>query len=118
MAYLSYYNYLGSVEFDEKDHQLKGYVQGLREETLTYTGKSLEELERNFRIVVERYLQDCARKKETPKKSYGGSLNVRLGPDLHSRAAAMAEKLDCTINSFIKEAVRRILDDYERRYGR
>ena len=69
MAYLSYYNYLGSVEFDEKDHQLKGYVQGLREETLTYTGKSLEELERNFRIVVERYLQDCARKKETPKKA-------------------------------------------------
>ena len=117
MSYLSYQDYLGSVEFDEKGHQLRGRVQGLREDTLNYTGKSLEELERNFHRAVERYLADCAERGKKPKKSYGGPLNVRLGPDLHSHAAAMAERLDRTINSFIKEAVEMALYKYEERYG-
>lgn len=116
MAYLEYREFLGSVELDDKCHRLKGRVQGLREDSLNYSGFSLEELEQNFHMAVNNYIERCEKNGEKPKKSYGGPLNVRLGPDLHSRAVAMAEKLDRTLNSFIKEAVERALYDYEKRY--
>ena len=118
MAYLEYRDFLGSVELDDKAHRLKGRVQGLREDALNYSGFSLAELEQNFHAAVEKYIERCEKAGEKPKKSYGGPLNVRLGPDLHSRAAAMAERLDRTINSFIKEAVEMTLFKYEKRYGR
>ena len=113
MDYLIYKNYFGSVEFDQKAHCLKGRVQGLREESLNYKGQSLDELERNFQNAVDNYIESCYQKKETPKKSYGGPLNIRLGPDLHGRAAYVAEQLGITINAFIKEAVARYLDRYD-----
>lgn len=116
MAYLEYKDFLGSVEYDDRCHSLIGRVQGLREKSLSYSGSTLAELEQNFHRSVEKYIESCERMGEKPKKSYGGPLNVRLGPDLHSRAVAMAEKLDRTLNSFIKEAVERALYDYETRY--
>lgn len=115
MDYLEYSNFLGSVEFDKKNHCLKGSVQGLREKSLNYEGQSLKELEQNFKNVVEKYLSDCYDNKKKPKKSYGGPLNVRLGPDLHSRIAYIAERTDRTLNSIIKEAVERFLHEYEYR---
>lgn len=114
MDYLIYKNYFGSVEFDQKSHSLKGRVQGLREESLNYNGQSLAELERNFQNAVDYYIERCHKKQETPKKSYGGALNIRLGPDLHGRAAYIAEQLGITINALIKEAVTRHLSQYDR----
>ena len=113
MDYLVFENYFGSVEYDQKEHCLKGRVQGLREESLNYKGQSLAELEENFHKAVNSYISRCLRNDETPKKSYGGPLNVRLGPDLHGRAAYVAEKLGITINAFIKVAVARHLERYE-----
>ncbi len=36
---------------------------------------------------------------------FKGSLNVRLGQDLHRRVAIAAERQDLSINKFIAEAV-------------
>lgn len=115
MDYLEYDNYLGSVEFDKKEHCLKGRVQGLREESLNYKGQTLEELEKSFKEAVNKYVTKCLNDDQKPKKSYGGPLNVRLGPDLHGRAAAMAERMDRTLNSIIKEAVEMFLYEHEHR---
>ncbi len=40
-----------------------------------------------------------------PHKSYSGSLNVRLTPDIHTRVAYLAKKTGVSINSFIRTAV-------------
>ena len=113
MGYLRYEGYMGSVEFDEKDECLYGHVQGMRDELLSYKGKSVAELERKFKIAINKYLASCKKKDENPKRPYNGPLNVRLGPDLHFRAAMMAESMCITINAFIKEAVVRLLEQYE-----
>ncbi|MBR0162766.1 MAG: toxin-antitoxin system HicB family antitoxin [Oscillospiraceae bacterium] len=42
----------------------------------------------------------------TPETAYKGSLNVRLGSDLHKRAAVYAMTHQQSLNSFIEEAVR------------
>ena len=117
MGFLRYQGYMGSVEYNEKEEILHGRVQGMRDVLLNYKGKSVAELEKNFQIAVDKYLDKCHSKGEDPKRPYNGPLNVRLGPDLHARAANMAERLEITLNAFIKEAVEkylRSLEEYER----
>lgn len=114
MGYFRYEGYMGSVEYNEKDGCLQGQVQGMRDELLNYKGKSVFELEKQFKNAVDKYLAKCQKKGIDPKRPYNGSLNVRLGPDLHFRAAMMAESMDRTINSFIKEAVTMLLERYEK----
>lgn len=114
MGYLKYQGYMGSVEYDEKEGCLYGHVQGMRDELLNYNGKSVAELEKKFKNAVDKYLVKCQKKGENPKRPYNGPLNVRLGPDLHCRAAMMAEKMGRTMNSLIKESVETLLEKYEK----
>jgi predicted HicB family RNase H-like nuclease len=44
------------------------------------------------------------------EKSYKGSFNVRLSPDLHRRAATSAKIYGTTLNTFVKEAIERRLE--------
>jgi predicted HicB family RNase H-like nuclease len=113
MGYLRYEGYMGSVEYNENDGCLHGQVQGMRDELLCYKGKSVAELEKKFKSSIDKYLANCQKKGIDPKRPYNGPLNVRLGPELHFRAAMMAEKMDRTINSLIKEAVTKLLAQYD-----
>ncbi|MCK4530778.1 MAG: type II toxin-antitoxin system HicB family antitoxin, partial [Candidatus Marinimicrobia bacterium] len=40
-----------------------------------------------------------------PFKSYKGSLNVRIGPDLHKKAAENAAMQSITLNQYIQKAI-------------
>lgn len=113
MGYLRYEGYMGSVEYDEKEECLYGHVQGMRDMMLNYKGKSVAELENEFKSSIDKYLAKCQKKGVDPKRPYNGPLNVRLGPELHFRAAMMAETRGTTINSLIKEAVTKLLAQYD-----
>lgn len=110
MGYLRYEGYMGSVEYDEKEECLYGHVQGMRDVTLNYKGKTVAELQKKFRNAVDKYIEKCQKKGEIPKRPYNGPLNVRLGPDLHFRVAMMAEEKETKINTLIKEAVTEFLE--------
>lgn len=113
MGYLRYGDYRGSVEYDEEEECLYGRVQGMRDVSLKYKGKTVAELQKKFMNAVDKYIEKCHKKGEEPKRPYNGPLNVRLGPDLHFRAAQMAEKMEITINSLIKHAVSNFLKQYD-----
>lgn len=110
MGYLSYKGYLGSVEYSEEDKCLFGKVLGMRSASITYEGNTVQELTDDFHGAVDDYLQLCEEKGIKPKKPYSGSLNVRLSPEIHSRAALAAGRAGITINAFIKNAVARELE--------
>lgn len=110
MGYLSYKGYMGSVEYSEEDKCLYGKVQGMRNDSISYEGHTVQELTDDFHGAVDDYLQLCKDKGIKPKKPYSGSLNVRLSPDIHSRAALAASRAGITINAFIKNAVARELE--------
>jgi len=44
------------------------------------------------------------------EKSYKGSFNLRLSPDLHRRAVAMAKSRGSTLNAFVKESIEHRLE--------
>ena len=102
---MEYKGYIGSVEFSEADGILFGKVQGIRSR-ISYEGKDVKELVRDFHGAVDEYLAMCEEEGSTPETAYKGSLNVRLGADLHRRAAIYAITHQQSLNSFIEDAVR------------
>ena len=110
MGYLNYKGYTGSVEYSEEDNCLFGKVQGMRSDSITYEGNTVEELIEDFHGAVDDYLSLCEEKGIKPKKPYSGVLNVRLTQDIHSRAALAADRAGVSINAFIKNAVVRELE--------
>ena len=102
---MTYKGYIGSVEFSEADGLFYGKVQGIRS-LISYEGFSAKELVDNFHGTVDDYLALCEEEGTQPEAAYKGSLNVRLGSDLHRRAAIYAISHGQSLNHFIESAVR------------
>lgn len=102
---MEYKGYIGSVEFSENDGVFFGKVQGIRS-LISYEGTTAGELVADFHGAIDDYLALCKDEGVTPEAAYKGSLNVRLGSDLHKRAAVYAMTHQQSLNSFIEEAVR------------
>ena len=101
---IEYKGYIGSVEFSEADNLFYGKVQGIRS-LISYEGENGKELVNDFHSAVDQYLALCQETKKKPEQAYKGSLNIRLGGDLHKRVAVYALSHQQSINNFIEQAV-------------
>lgn len=101
---MEYKDYVGTIEFSEKDCLLYGKVLGIRS-LVSYEGTTAKELLNDFHESVDEYLRLCAEKGEEPEKAYKGSFNVRFSPELHKKAALYAISEGLSLNSFIERTV-------------
>lgn len=101
---MQYKGYIGSVEFSEEDGLFFGKVQGIRS-LISYEGTNAKSLIKDFHESVDYYLKTCEEEGSEPEVAYKGSFNVRIGSDLHRRAALFAIEHNQSLNSFIEQAV-------------
>ena len=101
---MQYKGYIGSVEFSEADCVFFGKVQGIRS-LISYEGRNAKELVKDFHGAVDDYLNSCEESGTSPEVAYKGSFNVRIGSELHRRAALFAIEHNQSLNSFIEQAV-------------
>lgn len=101
---LKYKGFIGSVAFSEEDNVFFGKIEGI-DGLINFEGKSVSELVNAFHEAVDDYLAFCEDEGIEPHKSYSGSLNVRLTPEIHNRVAVLAKQAGISINSFIRSAV-------------
>ena len=106
MNTLTYKGFTGSVNFSEKDNVFFGKIEGING-LVNFEGESVKELTSAFHEAVDDYLAYCEEEGIQPHKSYSGSLNVRLTPEIHSRVAFLAKQTGVSINAFIKQALER-----------
>ena len=104
MNTLTYKDYIGSVNFSEKDNVFFGKVEGINA-LVNFEGESVSELRKAFQEAVDDYLAYCEEEGIEPHKSYSGSLNVRISPEIHNKIAMLAKQAGISINAFIKEAL-------------
>ena len=104
MNTMKHKGFIGSVAFSEADNVFFGKIEGI-ESLVNFEGESVVELTNAFHEAVDDYLAYCEEEGIEPHKSYSGSLNVRLTPDIHSRIAYLAKQTGVSINSFIRSAV-------------
>lgn len=101
---LSYKNYSGTVEYSREDGCLYGKVIGVRS-LLSYEGHSVEELENDFKNVIDEYLNDCKELGIEPEQSYKGTFNIRINPELHRMLAMYAVEHGKSLNAAVEEAI-------------
>lgn len=108
MKTLHYKDYYGTIEVSEEDNLLYGKVIGIRG-LLSYEGKTVEELKKDFRGVVDEYIADCQKKGIKPQVSYKGTFNVRITPKLHRTLAEYAARKDESLNSAVTTAIEKLV---------
>lgn len=104
MNTLTYKGYIGSVHFSEKDGVFFGKIEGING-LVNFEGESVKELTEAFHEAVDDYIEYCKVEGIEPHKSYSGTLNIRITPEIHSRIATLAKQTGVSINSFIKKAL-------------
>ncbi len=104
MNTLTYKGYIGSVAFSEKDNVFFGKIEGING-LVNFEGESVKELKSAFHEAVDDYLTYCEEEGIQPHKSYSGSLNIRISPEIHSRIAMLAREAGVTINAYIKQTL-------------
>ena len=108
--YLKYKGYQGTIEPQIDDGTLFGKVAFIRD-LITYEADTLPKLVKEFRQSVDDYLNDCEELGKAPDRPFKGSLNVRVGEELHKAMALAILEASLTtskpksINAFICEAI-------------
>jgi len=110
MNKLDYKGYYGSIEYSKVDNCLFGKVLGMPNSLISYEGNTAEELYDDFKGAIDDYLAYCKERGIKPKKSYSGTLNIRIPSEIHCRIAKYVENHGTTINSFICDSIERRLE--------
>ena len=101
---LSYKEFIGTVHFHGEDELFFGRLEGIAD-LVTFEGASVKELKDAFIEAVEDYLELCESIGKDPYKSFKGSFNVRINPQLHREAFERATLEGITLNQFVQKAL-------------
>ena len=102
---MKYKGYWAKVEYSDEDECFCGKVEGLKNDLICFEGKTVKELKEDFKNAIDNYLECCKSLNEKPEVQCKGSLNVRLGENLHTLAKIKSEEKHISINELIKQAV-------------
>ena len=101
---LVYKDFMGSVHFSAEDEIFFGKIEGI-EDLVSFEGKSVKEIKKTFEEAVDDYIEICKGNGKDLEKSYKGSFNIRMPPELHRRVKRLALKMGISLNQFIQKAV-------------
>lgn len=102
---MKYKGYWAEIKYSDEDECFCGVIEGLKNTSISFEGNSVKELKKDFKDAIDHYLEYCKEENKTPEKQCKGSLNVRLGVELHNQAKMKSIEKHISINELIKEAV-------------
>lgn len=105
MNIMKYKEYWAEVKYSDEDECFWGEVEGLKNTSISFEGDTVKELKKDFKNAIDHYLSVCRANNIEPEKQCKGSLNVRLGVELHNQARIKATENNISINELIKNAL-------------
>ena len=102
---MRYKGYWAEIKYSDEDECFCGKIEGLKNTLILFEGNSVKELKKDFKEAIDSYLENCKKCNEVPEKQCKGSLNIRLGTDLHAKAKMKSIEQNISINELIKNAV-------------
>lgn len=103
---LFYKDFIGSVHFSADDGLFFGRIEGISD-LVSFEGTTVEEIKNAFEEAVEDYIDICKQTGKQLQKSYKGSFNVRLTPELHKKAVQRSLMLGISLNKLVQKAIER-----------
>jgi predicted HicB family RNase H-like nuclease len=101
---LEYKSYYASVHFSSEDEVFHGKIIGIND-LVNFEGTTVKELKGAFHEAVDDYLETCKELGKEPEKTYKGSFNIRISPELHRQAAQYALLRGISLNDFVRNAI-------------
>ncbi|NUO08113.1 MAG: type II toxin-antitoxin system HicB family antitoxin [Candidatus Brocadia sp.] len=105
---LTYKGFIGSVHFSAEDKVFHGKIEGI-DDLVTFEGCSVDELIKAFHEEVDDYIKLCKEMGKEPMRTYKGSFNVRIPPEMHRRVVETAIKKGLSLNQLIQKAIEKEL---------
>lgn len=102
MNTINYKGYTARIEYSDEDDCLIGHIAGIND-IVGFHATSVPELHTAFEEAVDDYLQTCKIVDKAPQKPYSGKIMLRVPPEIHARAAMMAEAHGKSLNSWVTE---------------
>lgn len=102
--FLKYKDYRGTVKYSAEDGILYGEIIGIND-SVSYEGETLAELEADFHDAVDHYLLTCKMIGKEPQKAFKGAFNVRIPSLLHKKAYFAAMEEGVSLNKFVEESI-------------
>lgn len=102
---MKYKGYWAEITYSDEDECFCGKIEGLKKDLIFFEGNTVKELKRDFKEAINHYLQTCKDTNTQPEKQCKGSLNVRLGAEIHAKAKMKSIEQHISINELIKNAV-------------
>lgn len=99
-----YKDFIASVHFSSDDNVFFGKIEGIND-LISFEGESVEELNQAFQDAVEDYLEICRENSKEVFKSYKGSFNVRITPELHRKVSELALLKGISLNQLVQTAL-------------
>ena len=107
---MEYKGYIAAIEYDDSVERLHGSVINSGPYPIaTFEATDVEGLRKEFHRSIDDYLAWCEEDGVEPRRPYSGKLNVRLGTNLHRRAAVSAATSGLSLNNWIVQALEQVL---------
>ncbi len=102
MNTMNYKGYAARIEYSEEDDCLIGHIAGIND-IVGFHANSVPELHTAFEESVDDYLQTCKKVGKSPQKPYSGKIMLRIPPEVHARAAMLAEAHGKSLNLWMTD---------------
>ncbi len=113
---IRYKNFIGSVHFSTEDEVFFGKIEGIND-LINFEGTTVRKLKQAFQESVNDYLSICEEVGKDPYKSFKGSFNVRINPELHKKAHQLATLEGISLNSLIQDAIAHEISSKQEKYS-
>ena len=102
---MSYKGYYAKINYSNEDECFFGEVIGLSKTAITFEGESVKKLQKEFEKAIKDYLENCKQNNEIPEKTYKGSFNVRVNPNIHKKASIYSIMQGISLNQCVDNAL-------------
>ena len=99
MSTMTYKGYAAKIEYSDEDGCFLGHIAGIKD-VIGFHAESVKELRLAFEEAVDDYIATCEKVGRAPQKPFSGKLMLRVPPEVHARAAMMAEAHGMSINQW------------------
>ena len=105
---ITYKGFIATVHYNADDEIFYGKIEEI-DDLISFEGKSVSELKKAFINAVEDYLEVCKKYNKPVMKSYKGSFNIRIEPELHRKAVRKSLRMGISLNQLIQKAIEKEL---------
>jgi predicted HicB family RNase H-like nuclease len=102
MNTMQYKGYAARIEYSNEDDCFVGHVAGIND-IIGFHADSVSKLHTAFEEAVNDYLETCKKVGISPQKSYSGHIMLRVPPEIHAKAAMIAEAQGKSLNSWVTD---------------